>query len=257
MDYAIICTVALIASGLTLFSGFGLGTLLMPVVAIFFSLEVAVAITGVVHLANNVFKLFLVGGKANRGVLIRFGIPAVASAWVGAVVLVSLSTIDLSFEYVLFNSTMNTTLLNLLVGGLILLFVVLELLPAIKRLSFAPKYLPFGGVLSGFFGGLSGHQGAFRSMFLLKSNLSKEAFIATGVSIAVLVDITRLSVYGSDLLSEREAIDWALVAGASFSAFVGAFLGARLIKKVTLGSVQLMVSLMLVFIAIGLMLGFI
>ena len=59
MELAIICLATFIASGLTLFSGFGLGTLLMPVVAVFFPLEVAIAMTAVVHLANNLFKLLL------------------------------------------------------------------------------------------------------------------------------------------------------------------------------------------------------
>jgi len=125
------------------------------------------------------------------------------------------------------------------------------------RISFDSKYLPLGGVLSGFFGGLSGHQGAFRSMFLIKANLSKEAFIATGVLIAVLVDMTRLLVYGIDLFSERQEIDWVVVAAASLSAFIGAFLGRRLLKKITLRSVQLLVSAMLALIAIGLIFGLI
>jgi hypothetical protein len=46
-----------------------------------------------------------------------------------------------------------------------------------------------GGILSGFFGGLSGIQGAIRSAFLVKSGLKKEAYIATGVVIACFVDI--------------------------------------------------------------------
>jgi hypothetical protein len=50
MSYLIICVVAFAVSGLTLFSGFGLGTLLMPAFALFF--PVAVAATAVVHLAN-------------------------------------------------------------------------------------------------------------------------------------------------------------------------------------------------------------
>jgi acyl-CoA reductase-like NAD-dependent aldehyde dehydrogenase len=45
-----------------------------------------------------------------------------------------------------------------------------------------PGYLPVGGLLSGFFGGLSGHQGALRSVFLLRAGLTKESFIATGVT---------------------------------------------------------------------------
>jgi hypothetical protein len=43
IQYVVLCTTALVVSGLTLFSGFGLGTLLMPVFAIFFPLGTSVA----------------------------------------------------------------------------------------------------------------------------------------------------------------------------------------------------------------------
>jgi hypothetical protein len=80
IEYITICTVALLASGLTLFSGFGLGTILMPVFALFFPLPLAIASTAVVHLSNNLFKLLLLGRHADRGVVIRFGIPALVFA---------------------------------------------------------------------------------------------------------------------------------------------------------------------------------
>ena len=69
MDYFVICAVAVLASGVTLFSGFGLGTVLMPAFALFFPVPVAIAATAVVHLANNLFKFVLVGperGLAHR-----------------------------------------------------------------------------------------------------------------------------------------------------------------------------------------------
>ncbi|KAF0170293.1 MAG: hypothetical protein FD161_4693 [Limisphaerales bacterium] len=44
MDYVVVSLAALVATALTLFSGFGLGTLLMPVFAVFFPLPVAVAV---------------------------------------------------------------------------------------------------------------------------------------------------------------------------------------------------------------------
>ncbi len=69
MDLLVVCIAALSASALTLFSGFGLGTLLMPVIAIFFPLELAIAMTAIVHLANNLFKISLVGRKADYPVL--------------------------------------------------------------------------------------------------------------------------------------------------------------------------------------------
>ena len=70
-------------------------------------------------------------------------------------------------------------------------------LPCFEKLSFDPKYIPIGGGLSGFFGGLSGHQGALRIAFLIRAGLQKEIFIRSMVVSAVMVDISRLLVYGS------------------------------------------------------------
>ena len=80
MSYLIICTVALFVSALTLFSGFGLGTLLMPAFALFFPIEVAVAATAIVHLTNNIFKVALVGKKADFSVVVKFALPAAVAA---------------------------------------------------------------------------------------------------------------------------------------------------------------------------------
>ena len=57
MEYLVIAVAALVVSMMTFFSGFGLGTLLLPVFALFFPVEIAVATTALVHLANNLFKL--------------------------------------------------------------------------------------------------------------------------------------------------------------------------------------------------------
>ncbi len=59
MDYIVVCLVAVLVSVLTVFSGFGLGTALMPVFALFFPVPVAIAATAAVHLANNIFKVFV------------------------------------------------------------------------------------------------------------------------------------------------------------------------------------------------------
>src|SRR5688572_25144987 len=73
MELIILCVAALITSLLTFFSGFGLGTILMPVFAIFFPVEIAIALTGVVHFLNNIFKLLLVGIQADKSVVLKFG----------------------------------------------------------------------------------------------------------------------------------------------------------------------------------------
>ena len=246
---------ALLASCLTFFSGFGLGTLLMPVVALFLPVEVAIAVTAIVHLANNLFKLALVGKKADCSVVWRFGAPAVLAALLGAWLLNMLSGLPTLFEYQWLGREFAVSVVKFIIGVLILAFVWLELSPRFAKMSFDARHLPLGGALSGFFGGLSGHQGAFRSMFLIKSGLDSQRFIATGVVLAVLVDVARMLVYGWSFSANTANVQWTMVLSASFSAFVGAYLGAKLLHKVTLRTIQRLVSVLLVLIGLGLVTG--
>jgi uncharacterized membrane protein YfcA len=251
VDYVLICLVALLAAGLTFFSGFGLGTILMPAFAVFFPVPVAVAATAVVHLANNVFKLGLVSRHVDRGVLVRFGVPALLGAFAGAGVLTLLADLRPLAEYELWGREARVTPVKLLVAVLMAGFAVLELAPGFDKWAVPARFLPLGGVLSGFFGGMSGHQGALRSAFLIRAGLSKEAFIATGVAAAVLVDVSRLAVYGLEFTagSERAQTPWALVAAASAAAFAGSLIGAKLVKKVTLRGVRITVGVLLLVLA--------
>ncbi len=257
MEYIIISLAAFLTSGLTLVSGFGLGTLLMPVFALFFPIHIAVGMTALVHFANNIFKLALVGRNADRLTVIRFGLPAIIAAFAGAFLLQWLSDLQPLLSYSVFGNNLQIMPVKLSVAILMLIFALFELLPQFEKLSFPKKYLPIGGVLSGFFGGLSGHQGALRSAFLIKTGLSKESFIGTGVVIACLIDVTRLSVYSGHFAITNIEDNFVLLIIATLAAFFGAVIGNRLITKITLSIVRMIVAIMLLLIAIGLATGFI
>lgn len=245
------CGAALVASGLTLFSGFGLGTLLLPAFAIFFPPAVAVAMTAVVHLFNNLFKLGLVGRLANWRVVARFGLPAMAASFLGAWALVRAADLPKVASYELAGASHDISPVGLLVGVVILLFAFLEMAPKFQKKAFDMRYLPLGGVLSGFFGGLSGHQGALRSAFLVKSGLDKQAYVATSVAIACMVDISRLVMYGRGLGHGVAGSSRAVMITAVVAAFAGAMIGVRLLPRVSLRVVHTIVSIMLVVVAIG------
>ena len=134
MDYFIICLVAFLTSILTFFSGFGLGTILMPVFALFFPTELAIALTGVVHFFNNIFKLFLVGNKADKSVLIRFGIPAIIAAFLGAWLLLNITDLPSLYTYQIGNKTFEITPVKLIISVLLIAFSVIELLPFFNKL---------------------------------------------------------------------------------------------------------------------------
>jgi uncharacterized membrane protein YfcA len=262
-DYGVVCGAALAVSGLTLFSGFGLGTLLMPVFALFFPLEVAIAATAAVHLANNIFKLGLLGRKADWKIVVRFGFPGAVMAVLGATVLGYLSEYSALATYEIGSHVFEVKMVKLAVGGLIALFALFELVPELEsRLQFRRKHLSLVGGLSGFLGGLSGHQGALRSAALIRCGLEKEVFIATGVVCAVFVDFFRLATYGATFFSRHfQTIALGdgvtLVIAATMAAFLGALVGSRMMKKVTLKVVQRIVGIMLLLIGAGLATGLI
>lgn len=256
MSYLVICLAAFLASGLTLFSGFGLGTLLLPAMAIFFPIDTAIALTAIVHLLNNLFKFALLGRHADKDTVLRFGLPAVLAALIGARLLLWLSHLPPLLTYQFLGLQLQVMPVKLVVACLMVFFALFELLPRLAALSVERKYLPLGGLLSGFFGGLSGHQGALRSVFLLKAGLGKESFIATGVVITLMVDIPRLVVYSASFpLLQGDGVP--MLVAAVLAAFSGAFLGNRLLKKVTLRAIQIIVALMLLGIAAALALGLI
>jgi uncharacterized protein len=253
MDFFLICLTALIGSALTFFSGFGLGTLLLPVFGLFFPIEVAIAMTAVVHFLNNIFKLSLTHKNIEKKIAWQFGIPAMLAAIAGAWLLTHISTQTL-FTYNMGAKTYHITLLKGMIGVLMLLFALFELMPSLTHWTVSPKWIPLGGLLSGFFGGLSGHQGALRSVFLLRLQLSKQTFIATGIAIACMIDISRLSIYARQL-STVKSLPWFLVAAATVAAFAGAWLGNTWLKKITMPVFQWIVAAFIILFACLLIFG--
>lgn len=211
--------------------------------------------TAIVHFANNIFKLALTWREADRSVVLKFGFPSFAGAIAGALLLTQLSMMGVLFYYWIGEEMFVVTPDGVIIGLLLIFFALFDILPSAKRIELNPKYLPYGGILSGFVGGLSGHQGALRTTFLIRSGLSKEAFIATGVMIACIVDISRLSVYFSMMGSTLFGSEGTLLAAAVLSAFAGALAGNKLLKKMTIRSVERFVAALLLIFAVLLIAG--
>lgn len=257
-ELILIALFAAFVSTLTLFSGFGLGTLLLPAFALFLPAETAVAATAVVHLANNLFKGSLLAGAVNWSVAARFGVPAIVAALLGAFLLEALSGLPPVYTYAFRGETVAVTPLALCLGGLILVFAVVELADLDRWLRFPPKLLPLGGALSGFFGGLSGHQGALRAVFLAPLGLTAAAFAATQAMIAIGVDVVRLLVYGAaEIGAGFSETAMPLIAAGIAGALAGALLGRKLLPKITLAVVRRITAALLFVTGAGLATGLI
>lgn len=257
MDFVAIGVVAFLASGLTLYSGFGLGTVLLPAFALFFPVEIAVAATSMVHLLNNLFKGGLIGRRLDWRKVALFGLPAVPAAVAGAWLLGAMGETPRLFTWDALGHTYGPAAAGVAIGALMIVFAGLELQPWFQRLAAPPRLMPIGGIVTGFLGGLTGQQGAFRSMFLLKSGLEPTRFIATGTLIAVLVDLARLPTYAAGLNGSAALGEygWALVAVGTLCAFAGAYLGVHYLKKATIGVVRRLVAGLMLLIGTALVAG--
>jgi uncharacterized membrane protein YfcA len=241
-----------LAAGLAFFSGFGLGTLLLPVFALFFSVDTAIAATAVVHFLNNLFKFGLMWRHIDRQIAVRFGLPAWVGAGAGAWLLIHLAGWPPVATYTLWGSEHTVTPVKLAIACLMVGFAWYENKPDRQKIKAGPHFFMLGGLLSGFFGGLSGHQGALRSAFLTQFGLSKESFIGTGVAIACLVDATRLTLYAGHLAEAIQGSVGGLLPIAVSAALAGTWAARHFLHAVTMRIIRNLVVIGMVLIACGL-----
>ena len=202
------------AAALTVPAGFGLATMITPVVFLWLDPHEAVAVVAIVHGSHNAWKLKVLRKSVDYTAVRRFGWAMVVGALIGA----SLNTV------------VESEPLLLIVG---LALIVLPLLSITER--WTNFRLPeaedrIGGFGSGFFGGLTGHQGALRAMFLQKRLPDKAEYAATAAALALVVDLTRIPVYVA--LEGWQILDagW-LILGLVLAAIFGVQLGKRWLKK--------------------------
>jgi uncharacterized membrane protein YfcA len=256
---ALLMFAAFLVAFFTLFTGFGLGTLLLPAFALVFPPLAAVAATAVVHGLNNLFKLTLLWRDVDRSVLFVFGFPAVLAAIPGATLLTHLAELSGSLSWQLGALKGEVTAIKFALGMLILFFAWLELSAVVKRLQINRRWLPLGGIVSGFFGGLSGHQGAFRAAFLGPLGLSPGAWAGTQAAIAVVVDTTRVLVYGGAFMSSglQSAADARPLVAVTLAAFAGSYAGKRLLHKTTMEGIRRVTGVLLLLTGTALATGLI
>ena len=252
--YIVVALVAVFASLLTFFSGFGLGTILLPAFAFFFPLDLSVALTAIVHLSNNLFKFALMRKHMNWKVVMAFGLPAILMAILRAHFLTLLGALqEPLYSWSLEDHDFTVSYLGAIMGCLLIFFAFFELV--VPKKSEGKSHLFLGGAISGFFGGLSGHQGALRSVFLLRQGLSREAFIASGIAIACAVDLGRITVYSLEMGDRLAEANLTVLLVAVLAAFMGAMLGKKFLKKVTIRTIQITVASLLVLLGLSMILG--
>ena len=196
-------------------SGFGIGSLLTPLLALVVDARVAVAAVAIPHVLGTALRFAMLRAGPDRTVLLSFGAASGAGALAGAL---------------LQPATTNRGLM-LLFGGLLLLVALSEWTGLARRMRLTGGLAWLAGALSGVLGGLVGNQGGIRSAALLGFNLDKEVFVATATAIALVIDAVRLPIYLWQSWAEVIVVA-KMVGEATAGVLIGTVLGSRLLRRI-------------------------
>jgi hypothetical protein len=192
--------------------GFGIGSLLTPLLAVRFGSSVAVAAVTIPHALATAVRCWRLRAHIDRHVLIRFGVLSAVGALAGA----------------LLYTRLGPTALTKILGALLLLTAVAQLTGWASRWRHHGPLVAIFGFSSGFFGGMAGNQGGLRAAALTAFGLSPAGFVATATATGLVVDLARTPVYlwnsGAELLPLSIPIGLAVV-----GVLLGTFLGERIL----------------------------
>jgi uncharacterized membrane protein YfcA len=226
-------TVSIIASGIATLSGFGIGSLVTPLMALKVGTGIAVAGVSIAHFFGTLLRFIFWRKHVNKKVLLSFGLTSAAGGLVGALL-----------NNILFNSVLT------IVFGLLLVFAgAMGLTGLSEKLRFSGIAAWIAGAVSGFFGGLVGNQGGIRAASMLGFKLNQKEFVATATGIALMVDLARMPVYivlqGKQLLGI-----WELILIATIGVFIGTIVGSWILKKIPEKLFKRVVSAIILLIGI-------
>lgn len=207
-----IFAVGVLSGGTAAVVGFGIGSLLTPLLILRLSPELAVAVVALPHLLATAVRYVRHAPAVHRPTFYRFGLWSAGGGLIGALLQAAFSA---------------PALLGVL-GALLVATGLASLTGNFgARRPASPVALGLG-LLSGLFGGLAGNQGGLRAAGLLAFDLAPRAFLATSTAVALLVDLARTPVY---LLRAGPAL-WSLalpIAVASAGCLLGTVWGERLL----------------------------
>jgi uncharacterized membrane protein YfcA len=209
---AALFAIAILSGATASVVGFGIGSLLTPLLASRLGTSVAVAAVMLPHALATALRCFRLRKDIDRDVLVRFGLLSALGGLLGA----------------LAYSQLGTSALTRILGGLLLLTAAAQLAGLSKRWKPKGALVSLLGLGSGFFGGVAGNQGGLRAAALTAFGLSPKAFVATSTAIGLLVDLARAPVYL--WLAGTQLMDlWWPIGLAATGVLIGTLLGERVL----------------------------
>lgn len=223
--------VGALAGAVAAVTGFGIGSLLTPLLAIETGTRLAVAAVAIPHFIGTLQRFVRLRRHVDRRVLLGFGITSAIGGLAGA----------------LLHTRLSSRALSIVFGALLILAGVSELTGWVQRVRWGRRAAWVAGALSGILGGLVGNQGGIRAAAMLGFEVPREAFVATATAIGLIVDLARLPVY---LAAEWRGIAglWPLLVVATAGVVIGTELGTRALVRVPERTFRRILALLLLLL---------
>jgi hypothetical protein len=199
---------AVVAGAIAAVSGFGIGSLLTPLLMLSMPTAHAVAVLAIPHAVATAIRFLRLRPYVHGATFRQFGIASAAGGLAGAAL----------------QSQLASPVLTMVLASLLVLAGASELVRRPVPLPRTPFWRLFGGILSGLFGGLVGNQGGIRAAALLGFQLPPREIVATATASALLVDAARVPIYfmtSATVIRDAVPLLTVITVGATAGTFAG------------------------------------
>lgn len=227
----LVAVVGLAAAGVASVTGFGIGSLLTPTLALATGTKLAVAAVSIPHFVGTAQRFWTLRSHVDRRVLFGFGLASAAGGLAGA----------------LLHTRASSRALTVVFGALVALAGISELTGWMRRVRWGRRAAWVAGAVSGVLGGMVGNQGGVRTAALLGFDVSRESFVATATAIGLFVDAARMPVYLATAWRDIAGV-WPLVAVATGAVVLGTALGTRVLGRISPELFRRLIAVLLVLL---------
>lgn len=231
----LITVAATLAGAMASVAGFGIGSILTPLLAIRAGTKLAVAAVSIPHFIATALRFTRIHEHVDKGVFLSFGITSAAGGLLGA----------------LLHARFSSTVLSYVLGTLLVFAGIMGITGLSQRMRFEGAVAWIAGALSGAFGGLVGNQGGIRSAAMMGMRVSKESFVAT--AIALIVDVARMPVYA--VIQGKQVLEiWPVLLLAIIGVVVGTLAGERILRRIPEPLFRRVVSMIILALGVAMLL---
>jgi uncharacterized membrane protein YfcA len=231
----VVGVVAIVAGAVAAVSGFGIGSLLTPLLLLSMPAAHAVVVIAIPHALATSLRWLRLRADVDPRTFRQFGIASAVGGLAGA----------------LLQSRLSSPILTLVLAVLLLSAGASELAGRRIPLPQTPFWRLLGGMLSGLFGGLVGNQGGIRAAALLGFQLQPRQLVATATASALLVDLARVPIYfatAGRVIAEATPL-WL---AASVGVTIGTFVGVPVLRRIREETYRRLVGALLVLLGVSL-----